>query len=567
MSAASAPRSSRLDAVLGRLFQLRPGEGPRALSMAGYLMCVVATYAIGRNVGDTLFLSRADISLLPYMYVAGAVTLVPTSWVYSRWIDRGRRDRVIQRVLFTFGGALALFYALLRAGLAGAWLYPTLYLAVGVIGSITLMQVWTLAQDLYDAREAKRLFPLIGAGGVVANVVCGFGIQVLVPIVGPEALLLVGATLLVVAASLVASAVRGRGADSTARPAPRRAVGRRPEGDAGALEPAAQGRYLRLVGAMFVVMFVVVSLVDYQLKVFAKGAYQGAELSAFFGRFYGTAGLLSGFVQFFLTARLLERHSIAVSLVLLPLGIAVGAGSMLAPSIAALSAAVVAKGAETVLRYTVHDAATQLLYVPVPAAVRSRAKATFDGVLKPVATAGAGLLLAALATVLPSHELARALAWADLALVIVWVVVVLLLQREYVSALMKTLRQRRLDFSTAYRPLDDAATVDLLKRSLGSESDAEVLAAIALVPVVDAELDDELVALLDRRSRDVRLAALECLEQRPSVRTSAVRALLDDDDDDVRAAAARVLAARGPDVDDALLARLEHASPKVRASA
>src|SRR5204863_3412783 len=69
----------------------------------------------------------------------------------------------------------AAFWAFLRAGTRG-WVYPALYIFVEAMGSLVVIQFWTMANDVFHAREAKRLFGLIGAGGTIANVIFGFGI-------------------------------------------------------------------------------------------------------------------------------------------------------------------------------------------------------------------------------------------------------------------------------------------------------------------------------------------------------------------------------------------------------
>ena len=53
------------------------------------------------------------------------------------------------------------------------------------------------------------------------------------------------------------------------------------------------------------------------------------------------------------------------------------------------------KGAENVFRYTVNEAALQLLYLPVAPQARAGAKAFIDGLLKPGTMAVGGVLLVA----------------------------------------------------------------------------------------------------------------------------------------------------------------------------
>jgi hypothetical protein len=55
-----------------------------------------------------------------------------------------------------------------------------------------------------------------------------------------------------------------------------------------------------------------------------------------------------------------------------------------------LWAASLAKGADTLFRYSVNDATTQILYLPAPAQVRVSAKAFIDGVVKPMSIGVAG---------------------------------------------------------------------------------------------------------------------------------------------------------------------------------
>src|SRR5262249_57778088 len=66
----------------------------------------------------------------------------------------------------------ATFWALLRAN-AGNWVYPALYVFVEAMASLVVIQFWTMANDVFHAREAKRLFGLIGGGGTLANVIFG----------------------------------------------------------------------------------------------------------------------------------------------------------------------------------------------------------------------------------------------------------------------------------------------------------------------------------------------------------------------------------------------------------
>src|SRR3954467_6787537 len=116
-------------------------------------------------------------------------------------------------------------------------------------------------------------------------------------------------------------------------------------------------------------------------------------MAAFFSYFSAVVGALALGLQLFGTSKLLNRAGVVGALAVLPISLAVGNLSL--AIFAALWAASMAKGADTLFRYSINDATTQILYLPVPAQARVQAKAFLDTVVKPCAIGLAGLSLAA----------------------------------------------------------------------------------------------------------------------------------------------------------------------------
>ena len=121
--------------------------------------------------------------------------------------------------------------------------------------------------------------------------------------------------------------------------------------------------HLRAIATLSAVTFFTTTLVDYQFKVVAADRLQGDALAAYFGYFSAVVGVLAIGLQLFGTSRLLNRAGVIGSLAVLP--IVPGAGR-LGPGIVAgtLWAASMVKGADTLFRYSVNDATTQILYLP-----------------------------------------------------------------------------------------------------------------------------------------------------------------------------------------------------------
>lgn len=564
--------SSAADTFLETAFRIRRGEARRAGLMFLYQLAIVATFIVGRTVRDTLFLSRYPLSRLPLMYVAVAVAVAAASYTYSRFADRYPRERVILASLLLSAAALSLAWLGVATEVAGRWLYPALYLLVEIIGALSMIQFWTFANDLFSAREAKRLFAFIGAGGVLASIACGFAIGGSAQQLGAPNLILIATALLVLAAVCVGAIVKECSAElAAARREPRGKVQ-----ESAGRTPLLPSKHLRLIAAMVCVTMLTSTIVDYQFKVVAQQSFQGREeaLAAYFGWFYGFAGLISFVVQFFVLGRLLERAGVVWALLVLPLGLFAGAAAMVAaPLIPALIAATAAKGAENVFRYTVNDAAMQLLYVPVQSRQRARAKAFIDGVIKPVSVGLSGLAILALGKLAGSGSqalgFALQLGWADAALISGWIFFILAVRSEYLRTLLGTLRARRLDFDTPFSLAADGASVKVLEHALTSRRETDVLHALELLPSLSIAPGAKVRSLIDHPSAEVRVAVLHLLEKsRTEDCLELIRSRFSEEDPAVRSAAVHAFCVLGKlQAVEPVLPFLADPSPVVRGAA
>lgn len=503
-----------LDRFLDRALKIRPGESTKVGLMALYSASAIGAVVVGRTVRDAMFLTDRSKDDLPLMYILNSIAVAVLSWGYSRIADRLRRDRLNAAVALGWAAVMTAFFFAASANARAT--APVLYVAVEAMGALVVIQFWTFAQDVFNAREAKRLFGLIGAGGQVANVVYGFLASSVSRRFGAESLLFLCAVNLVSCGAL--SWYIGKRfpatTPATVRARARAAPGRLQARQSGGLRALATP-HLVTIAAIAVLSALAVNLVDYQFKAAAElnFADNKRELGAFFGRFYGICGAIALAIQMGLTGRVLERFGVLASLLPLPIGLMFGSvGAYLSPSGWAAS---LAKGSDSIFRYTLNDASMQLLYVPVPAHQRGRAKALIDGILKPFAGIAAGVLLVVLGqkkTVGPTLGGAHAdpVTTALIILLVVgWIVLLLRGREEYVRSLLDTLQRRRLDLQSA--PINaDQATSDALAKVLHGTDALAILHALELLPHVRGRDFGPLVAeLLDHRVSSVRAAATD----------------------------------------------------------
>jgi AAA family ATP:ADP antiporter len=551
----------RLAKALESALRVAPGEVELAGLMFLYQLAVVSTFIVGRATRDTLYLRRMSPETLPLMYTATAVAVATFGYLYSQRADRYRRDRLCQAVLGISGLATFGFWALLVWEPELWGLYPSLYVLVEIIGSITVIQVWTLANDIFTSRQAKRLFGIVGAGGVSANIAVGFVIGGLSWVVGPANLLLVNVALFGLTFLLVGRI--GKKAErmlTEALDLP--GVKRR-----GHRIRLRKDPHLRTVGLLVLITFAVVTLVDFQFKIIARETFTSERaLGSFFGYFYGFAGVAASLVQFFVTSRVLEKAGILAGLSVLPGAILMGVMTWFITPIAVVATSLM-RAAENIFRYTINDTTVQVLYVPVPAFKRGRAKAFIDGVLKPMSIGSTGLALLAGTTIATSRELAESVIWLDIALLLAWFAALWRVRKSYVGALLQALQSRSLDMDATSDLVDDDAK-RVLRTRLQSGSPQQIVHVLELLRDVSVDWTDELMALLNHEAPSIRRAALEQLERSHRVEArAAVESLIDDPSPEVRAAAVRAYCALDRRGRVAAIDRLGEANLEVRVAA
>lgn len=526
--------------VLEMLLPARRGERQLTFTLFLHSLFAVGAFFTGRTVRDALFLAHGERSQLAWMYVWSALFVTLSGLAYGKVAVRVRRDLMALGSAVLFGCLFVVAWLLERAKVPG--IYAAIYVFVEVMGALVLVQFWTLANELFNAREAKRLYGFIGAGGTFANILIGLLAARVATTLGTASLLLMcGVLLLGAGAASFAAGTLGRqrlfarAASGKASPARR----------SGGASRVLADTHLRTVAVLSAVTFFTTTLIDFQFKVVAADKLQGDALAAYFGYFSAVVGVLALGLQLFGTSKLLNRAGVIGSLAVLPMSLAIGdLALVLFP---ALWAASLAKGADVLFRYSVNDATTQILYLPVPAQVRVSAKAFIDGVVKPVAIGLAGVALAGYRTFLGGDP--YRLAWLSLALCAAWLAVVFGMRSKYIRSLQENLKQRRLDLESARHHVIDGNTNRVLERALGSKDEQEVLNALSLLPHLERlDLDQRVEALLGHTSPAVRTKALEYYAHRQTMRfANSVFRCFEDPEPGVRAAAIDAFCAMGRD--------------------
>jgi len=441
------------------LFDVRPGEYLRTLFMFLYLLFVMFGYYILKPVSRAMFLNQFEIEQLPFLILAVAIFSGVLAYLYTRLAVRTSLGAaVLWTTVVSVACLLAMWWLL---GFHLPWMLYVLNVWVSLFSIVLVSQGWLVASNLFTAREAKRLYALLGMGMVIGAAFGGEFTRRTAVLVGTHNLLLASALMVILAY------LAFRLAAAQQRPLPKQARAASDDDQNFAFSRVLRDifihRHLQVIIGIMLMMYIVDVLVDYQFQAMAQSQYKGDHLTAFLGTFYGLYLNTADFVfQFFLTTLVVSWFGVGGSLEVLPgLVLVTSLGTVAAPGLISTS---VVRLAEAATRYTVNRTGLELLYMPIPQQLRNRIKAFLDISFDRMSRGMGGLLLILLTSVLSLTV--REIAAITMALTLPWLALVWWARKEYVSTVRKRFESRRLELDELRLPTNDPGTIALIEQAL-----------------------------------------------------------------------------------------------------
>jgi AAA family ATP:ADP antiporter len=521
--------------LLRKLFDIREGEAPRALLMFAYIFLVICCLLMLKPVRNSLFLEIYSVKDIPYVFMLVAIFAAVVTSVYGRFAQKVRLDLLIKTTLLIILSNLLFFWLLLYFNYQGGWFLFVFYVWVAIFGVITTSQFWVLANYIFDAREAKRLFGFIGAGAISGGILGGYSTRISLWI-GTENILLICAALLSFCLVILPRVWKRRAKEHQIEKIRQKQQLRHGAASANPFKLLKGSRHLVYLSVIVGIGVVVANLVDYQYIAIAKSIYPDKdELTAFFGFWLSTLSIISLVIQLFLTRRVLETFGVGLSLFFLPLGILIGAVSILLYPV--LWAAILIKVSDGSFKQSINKAGLELLVLPIPSQIKPQAKAFIDVFVDSLATGIGGVLLILFTT-------AWGFAIGQISLVIIplilaWIVFILAVRKEYINAFRLAIEKRTVDPEELFVNIQDLSLFESALKVLEGDNEKQIFYVLTLLENVKNErFISHFRNLLHHSSEDVRLHVLKIVAEYKTFDLSGdIAPLMEDQNWEVRAEA------------------------------
>ena len=557
-----------LDRVL-EMTRVRRDELPSAVLMCLYIAGVMCFYYILKPVRSALFLKDLPAGDLPNAYLLSALAAVP---VVLLAVGLSRRLSPIALVTATNAGVIGGLLFFTWAVSAQIRYLPYAYFAyVQIVSVLCGAQFWLLAGHIFDGRQARRIYSLLGAAAIVGAIAGSLATDFLKN--QSAAFMLVICIVICVAIPLRAHLIwrRRTPAAGGAIAPPRSSFSPRETG--GALRTVAGSRHLRLIVLLVFLTMMASQIADWQVDYTAQESFSHLpkqsmeqEIRSFRARFNWATSLIGIGLQLSLTGYVLQRAGIGAALLFLPFGL--GLGSMWVFFAPGLASATVALGCNSVFRYSINRAGFELLFLPLSPAMRGEVKLFVDVFVDRAGRAVAAFVILALTT----RYMPLGLSGTAAAVVILsaaFGAVSLKVRGSYTAMFRQRLARREVDLSEVRRYVTDPASLRLLVSMLKSPHERQILYSLGLLQSSRGyDFSAQLLPLLQHPSALVREEALRTLHALPGIHETAAARLLEDASDRVVDAAVEYICLHSPtQVSERLQRLIEHPYPKIRLAA
>ena len=271
-------------------FNIAPGEGLPVALLLSHSFFMGLAGALFYTAASAVFLAAFAPTTLPYSYIASSVFVALCGLLYAKLEAR-------MPISLLLPATLVLLVLSVVGWRLGLWLTHAAWLAFGLLCWLRVLMVltnlvfWGLAERLFNVRQGKRLFSLIGSGELAASILGGFATPLLVPVLGTHNLLLVSALSLIACLGLLivtlrmctAPLTKDAEAEPTAQATPH------------SLTQLLKQRYVVLIFLVQMLFILVYYFIDFTFYAQTQAHYQTEHnwpiSSAFFGR--GGNGQLS----------------------------------------------------------------------------------------------------------------------------------------------------------------------------------------------------------------------------------------------------------------------------------
>jgi hypothetical protein len=489
------------------VFNINKDEGQIVFKFVSLFLLLQAGLSIGVAAADSLFLLNVGVNKLPVIYILLPFVTLCYIPLYSYLSSKYGQKRIFEYIILSKVIAGVLFFVLLtlfkntfayHLFLYFFKMYTTFWCFV--IYSI----LWNYTYNYFDILDGKRLFALFSGGGAIGAMTAGFAINLLTQFTSVTNLLLAWSLLALIAYPVLKWIINTEKEIDVVNVDENENTGFKDQ-ILTIISTVQSSSFVVIVILVLFITQVLTNICEYQyMDIFSKNTSE-TELANLFGKLYIFINGFNFTVSLFLFNRMAIQFGVRNLAIFQPIiySIAFTLLFMRYDFYAALFGFIAYQGCYISIDYD----NTNLLLNALPSKTQEQTRLFIEGIAVPFATAFAGIFLLFANMLKPSN-----ISLIGIFCALLYLVLVLILRDEYITAMISNLKNSWLDFSSNYkdilRKLSDKQ-IDDLKRIGASGKEKDALIAIRILWIENkAEALNAFMTFISSASYQARLSTL-----------------------------------------------------------
>jgi ATP/ADP translocase len=510
------------------LLNMRMSESGYVLDLLGVQLFIGLANALINIVAYTLFVYTFKIDNLPYAFLVIAALLLGINMVYEKLEHKLSPQQLLKIILITS----IIILVLLWTGIAAAHKYVFAYALLvwsTLFYMITGYAFWGLVSLLFNVRESKRVFSVVGAGDIPAKLIGYLATPLLIPLIGLNNLLLIAVAALVTGLVLLNRLIHKPGWQGILRKAniERHHHTIVPEQKKGRIEGFFRSELIFSISLLSILSYNVFVLMDYTFISQVKSKYQDvAYLATFIAQFFAFGRIIALVLKLAFSSRAIERLGIITCLSITPVALGIFSLAFFAIDDAAYAVYIFGMMAllTEVLRSTIQEPVFLILFQPLSEHLRLKGHIIAKGYMFPVS-----LVVVSLSLILfPVMGVEMTILTTVKVLLInlgIWGIIIMMIKEAYIRVLHYSIKKGV--YNGEGIQLYDRETIDILLAKVEGGKDTEAIYALNLLEqAAYPQLDEKLEKQLYNPRAEVVKYALDRLSERGKLNKDVLHDLL-----------------------------------------
>lgn len=465
------------------------------------------------NFAETAFLKRFGVEYLPVVYMVNSIATFVLMGIVTGIMVKLPGSRLLAYMQLFCGLSVAGLRLLIPLGLD--YIYPVFFILKAQYEVILGLIFWNLANDLFNTRQSKRLFPLITAGGVFGGVIGSFATPSLAKAITIDNLLWIYLAVSMLGAFMVQrmgvrfpailfidSPDQGKGKKNrTSLIDEFKKVG----------PMIRESKLVKILVVLTLMPNIVIPIINYQFNFAADQQFATESgMLLFFGYFRGAMNVISLVILLFV-GRIYGRWGLPVALMFHPFNYILAFLAFLLRF--DILSAMYARISTTVIRNTINNPGRAVLVGLVHPAYRAVIRPFLRGTVVRIGTlAGSGIIMLCEGLIHP-----RFLSVIACTFVGIWLLATFVLKRDYPKILLDLISRNMLDLKSIEgkeltQIFTDRKVRNELTEACTSSRNDDCLWYAKLLKSLDVSgLDEIILSALPQQDNKTRIALLAML--------------------------------------------------------